>query len=59
MNFATAFFLSIKEGRCFKRKKHHFSIFYVEETGELQTGYNNEIYFPVQEDILAYDWELT
>lgn len=58
MNFATAFFLSIKENKCFRRKSHHFSIFFCEETGELQTGYNNEIYYPSLEDINAQDWTI-
>lgn len=58
MNFASAFYFSILEKRAFKRACHHFSIYYIVETGELHTGYNNEVYFPLTVDMLASDWEL-
>jgi hypothetical protein len=58
MNFYTAFYQSIQSNRCFRRIGHHFSLFYVPETGDLHTGYNNETYQPTLEDVKASDWIL-
>jgi hypothetical protein len=58
MNFATILLVSVKENKAFKRPSFHFSVYYNYYTGELMTGYNNEIYIPTEEDIRAIDWEL-
>jgi hypothetical protein len=56
MRFQDAMFVMIDEQVAIKREGWHFSVFYVVETGEFHTGYNNEQWFPQVEDYIAEDW---
>ena len=56
MRFQDAMYVMFDEEVAIKREDWHFSVFYVPQTGEFHTGYNNEQWFPKAEDYLAEDW---